>query len=102
MSLDGFCFGLALSSRFSNFSLGYGYGLGCGYGYGYGLYDGVPSTGYLQTCFCDLDQPSGLNSIVDNGWGTNGIYRNTFDYSPFGSYVGYGCGYGLGGFALYC
>ena len=108
--LSGLGFGLALSTRcnYSGFGFGYGYGFG-GLGYGY---DGVPSTAYLQTCFCDFDQPSGLNSLVDNGWAVNYSYRcNPFSssnyscYSPFGSYGYGGLGLGLGmglGLGFYC
>lgn len=105
--LNGFGYGLALST-------GCGFG-GFGYGFGFGPYDGVPSTNYLQTCYCDLEQPSGLNSVLDNGWGTNCIYRGGFNYSPFASCAGYGFGnygfglggfglggFGFGGFGLYC
>ena len=92
---NGFGFGLAMSTRFSMFNNCYGYGFGCI------PYDGVPSTGYLQTCYLDLDQPSGLNSVVDGGWAVNGIYRNTFNFSPYATSAGYGFGgFGLGGFGF--
>ena len=92
--LSGFCFGLTLSSRCNYMGFGFGgFGFG-GFGYGYGYGCGIPSAQYLSTCYCDLEQPTGLNSLVDNGWAINGPYRNPFGftscYSPFGLGFGFG------------
>lgn len=99
--LRGFGFGLALSTR-CNFG-------GFGFGYGFGRYTGIPSTRYLQTCYVDLEQPTGLSTLVDGGWALNGGYRCAGGYSGFSSpmvfrnytYTSYN--FGLGGrFGMYC
>ena len=84
---------LAMIRVMSRGSFGYGFGLGFG-GFCSPAYNAFnPSSAYLSTCYCDLDQPTGLSSWVDGGRSINWPYKasGSFRYSGFGGFGGLGC-----------
>ena len=81
--MSGFLTGFGIGLMSANYGCYGGFGFG-----GFGCYGGVPSANYLQSCFCDLDRPSGLNSVLDNGWAVNYPYTRSYGYSSPGYRLG--------------
>lgn len=87
---------LAMIRVMSRSSYGFGCGLGFGLGFGgfhspaYNAFN--PSTSYLSTCYCDLDQPTGLSSWVDGGRSINWPYKTSGSINCCGGFGGFGFG----------